>query len=108
MSEEFRTIISDVEAVFEANAELAVDDDRRLVTEAHPGLNWSLVAAHKVGPFVPVEADPVARAMGQSRNFVVRTKAGVGDYFARRGIDALTRPADLRGGNAGILRFAFK
>src|SRR5437660_687112 len=100
MSEEFRTLISDVEAVFETNAELAVDDDRRLVAEAHPGLNWSLVAAHKVGPFVTVETNAVARAMRQAGHFVVRTKAGIRDHFARRGIDHLTRPADLRRGNA--------
>ena len=108
MSEEFRTLISDVEAVFETNAELAVDDDRRLVTEAHAWLNWSLVAAHEVGPFVAVEADAMTGAMGQAGHFVVRTKAGVSDHFARRRIDGLTRSADLRGGNAGILRFAFK
>src|SRR5207253_2863227 len=55
-----------------------------------------------------VEADAVTGAMRQTRNFVVGTKAGVGDHFACRGIDRFARRADLRGGKARILRFALK
>src|SRR3977135_2216680 len=77
LAEKIWSAFSDVEAVFEANAKLAVDHDCRLVAEAHTRLNRRLVAAHKVGPFVAVETDAVAGAMRQPGRFVIRTKARI-------------------------------
>src|SRR5205823_14713655 len=50
--EELRSTLSDVETVFQADAKLAVDHNRRFVAEAHAGLNWRLVTPHKVRPFM--------------------------------------------------------
>src|SRR5689334_17083510 len=63
LREKLRPGFRDIQTVFETNAKLAVDHDRGFVAEAHAGLNRSLVAAHEVGPFVPVESDAVAGAM---------------------------------------------
>src|SRR5256714_6057561 len=101
-------MVCDVQAVLEANTEFAIDGNRGFVAEAHSGLDWSFVAAHKVGPLMAVEADAVTGAMRQAGNFVVRTEAGIGDHFARRRIDSFARCADLRRGKARILRFAFE
>ena len=89
----FGAVVGHVDAVLEADAELAVDGDHRLVAEAHARRQRRLVAAHEVGPLVAVEADAVAGAVGQSRHLVVGTEAGVGDHLARRGVDGFARRA---------------
>ncbi len=43
------------------------------------------VAADEIGPLVHIHADAVAEAVGEV--FVVRSVAGVGDDFARGGVD---------------------
>ena len=108
LSEELRATLSDVETVFEADAKLAVDHDCRFVAEAHAGLNQSLVAPHKVCPFMTVEADAVPRAMRQAGRFVIRTEPGVSDYFARGGVYGFTWCANLRSRETGVLRFLFQ
>src|SRR5712691_11905137 len=83
---ELWTRFSDVQAVLQTNSELAIDDNRGLIAEAHAWLDRGLVAAHEVGPFMSIESDAVTRAVRQSRSFVVGTKARVGDHFARGGV----------------------
>src|SRR5215813_4340856 len=87
LGEELRSVFSDVKTIFETYSELAVDYYGRFVTKTHPGFDWSFVAAHKVGPLVPVEPDTVTGAMRQARHFVIRTKSGIGDHFAGGRID---------------------
>src|SRR5438445_300470 len=81
--------------IFQTNSELAINHDRWFVAKTHTGLNGRLVAAHEVSPLVPVETDAVARAMRQTRRFVIGSKAGVGQNFSRRIIDCFTRRADF-------------
>src|SRR5690349_11179054 len=102
------SIGSDVETVFEANAELTIDHDCWLVAETHAGLDRRLVAANEVGPLVTVESDTMPGAMRQSRDFVVWPKPGISNHFARRGIDGLTRRPNFRCGKPCILRLLFK
>src|SRR5436190_7898153 len=54
LGEEVRSVLADVEAILEAAAELSVDDNCRLVAEAHAWLDLGRVAAHDVGPLVSV------------------------------------------------------
>src|SRR5262245_61157343 len=75
LTEELRAALSDVEAVLEADAELAVDGDHRLVAEAHARLQRRLVAAHEVRPLVAIETDTVAGPVGKTRHLVVGTEA---------------------------------
>ena len=56
-------LLGDVETVLQPNAKLAVDHDGWLVAETHAYLNWRLVSAHEVRPFVTIEADAVTGAM---------------------------------------------
>src|SRR4051812_35650460 len=86
----------DIETVFQANAELTIDHDCRLVAKTHPGLDRRLIATHEVGPLVTVEPDTVPGAMRQSGDFVIGTKPGISDHLARCGIDSLARCANLR------------
>src|SRR6185369_13815723 len=78
--------------------------DSRLIAEAHAGLDSGLIALHEVGPFVPVQADPVACAMRQSRRLVPWTEARVGDHFAGRRVHALAGGSGFRRRQRGILR----
>src|SRR4051794_35294228 len=55
-----------VDRVLEADAELAVDADGRLVGEAHPDLDRGLVAADHVALLVHVHADAMARPVRQA------------------------------------------
>src|SRR5215472_12772548 len=73
-----------VQAVLQAYPELAVDRDHRLIAEAHPRLQFRLVALHEVRPLVPVEPESVAGAMRQTRHLVPGTETGVGNDLARR------------------------
>src|SRR5690242_6184933 len=86
LAEKLCALLTDVETILESYPKLAVNHDRRFVAETHSDLNWSLVTAHKVGPFVSIQADAVARAMRQSGSFVIRTEARVSDHLARRGV----------------------
>src|SRR5207244_6126387 len=85
------TAVSDVKTVFQTDAELAIDHDRRFVAKAHARLNRRLIAAHEISPLVTVEADPVAGAMRQSRSLVIGSKAGIGQHLARGCIDWVAR-----------------
>src|SRR5260221_7450823 len=96
--EEPRAILSNVQTVFQANSDLAINNNRRFVAKAHARLNGRFVAAHKVGPFVSVESNTVTGAMRQAGNLVVRPEAGVGDHFARCCIYRLAWNADFRRG----------
>src|SRR5436190_16066595 len=87
LREPARTLGRHVEAVLEADAELAVDRDHRLVAEAHARLELRRVALHEVRPLVPVHADAVAGAVGKAGDLVAGTEAGVGDHLAGRRID---------------------
>src|SRR5215207_6638657 len=76
--EEAGALLGDVETVFQADAELAIDGDHRLVAEAHSRRDRRGVAADEVGPLVAVEPDAMAGAVRQSRHPVVRAEAGIG------------------------------
>src|SRR5215831_15786850 len=95
--EEHRALLGDVKTILEADPELAVDRDRRLVAETHPGLEPRGVAPHEVRPLVAVEADAVAGAVREARQFVAWAEAGLGDQTACRGVDRLARRSRLRG-----------
>src|SRR5688572_21259622 len=99
-----RATLGHIETVFEADAELAVDGDHRLVAEAHAGRKRRLVAAHEVGPLVAVEPDAMSSAVGKPWHFVIRSEAGVGDHLAGRGVDRFTRRARLHHRERGCLR----
>src|SRR5688572_3930767 len=99
-----RATLGHIQAVFEADAELAVDGDHRLVAEAHAGRKRRLVAAHEVGPLVAVEPDAVTGAMRQAGHLVIRAEAGVGDHLASRGVDRFARRAWLHHRERGSLR----
>src|SRR6266536_5079659 len=103
LGEKLRSALRNVEAVLQSNPELAVDGDHRFVAETHPRLQHRLVAANEVRPFVAVETDAVAGTVGKTWHFVVRAETRVGDHFARRGVDRLTRHAGLRGVERGHL-----
>src|SRR5262249_35010606 len=108
LREEFRTIFSDVQTIFQANSELAVNHNCWFVAEAHARLNLCFVAPHKVRPLVPVKPDAVTGAMRQAWHFVIRAKARISNYFPRGGINRLARRADLCDGKGCILRFLFQ
>src|SRR5258708_2924342 len=82
-----RTILGDVEAILKTHAELVVVGDHRLVAEAHSRLELGLVALHEVGPFVSIESNAVSGTMRESRDFIARSIARVGDDLSRRRID---------------------
>src|SRR2546430_10400568 len=103
LSEKLGTIGSNVQTIFQANAELSIDYDRWFVAKAHSRLNWRFVATHKVGPFMTVEANPVTRAMRQPGRFVVRAKAGICQNFSRGVIDGFTRRAHVCGRKTCVL-----
>src|SRR5229473_3043058 len=77
--EKLRTILSNIQTVFQANSELAIDDNCRFVAKAHARLDRRLVPAHEVRPLMTVEADAVSGAVRQPGRLVIRTKARVGD-----------------------------
>src|SRR5260370_14287030 len=99
----FRTAVSDVETIFQTNSKFAIDHDRGFITEAHAGLNRRFVATHKIRPFVAIEPDAMAGAMRQPRYLVIRTEPGIGDHFARGGVDGFPGRTDFRGGKTSIL-----
>src|SRR5262245_25149065 len=70
-AKQFGSFFSNVETIFQSNAELAINRDHRFVAETHTRLKPGLVAAHEVGPLVPVQTYAVARAMRQPRNFII-------------------------------------
>src|SRR5262245_25721707 len=104
LREELRAIVGDVQTVLEADAELAVDRDHRLVAEAHAGRERGRVALHEVRPLMDVEADAVAGAVRQPRHLVAGTEARVGDHLPRGGIDRFAPDAWLRGRERRRLR----
>src|ERR1700751_2603810 len=75
LGEPARTGLGDDHVVLEANAELAIDADRRLVRECHAWPQHGLVALHEIRPLVDVEADAVSGAVRQARRRVARTEA---------------------------------
>src|SRR5882672_10250963 len=85
--EESWPLLGDVEAVFQPDAEFAVDRDHRFVAEAHAGGEQRRIALHEIGPLVPVHSDPVARAVGETGHLVARAKAGVGNDLAGGVVD---------------------
>ena len=102
----FAPSVGNVHAVFQADAELAVNGDGRLIAEAHSGLELGLVAFHQVGPLMPVETDAVAGAMRQAGDLVAGPETRIGDDFARGGVDRFAGRARAGGGERGVLRFA--
>src|SRR5436309_2763833 len=104
LGEKLRAVLRDVQAVFESDAELAVDRDHRFVAETHARLQRRLVAANEVRPFMAVEADAMARAVGKSGDLVVRPEVRVRDHLARRRVDRLAGHARLRRVERGHLR----
>src|SRR5215467_8284736 len=82
-----RSALRDVQTILEPDAELAVAHDRRLVAEAHAGLDLRRVALDEVGPLVAIETDAVARAVGKPGDFVARAESRVGDHPPRRCVD---------------------
>src|SRR5581483_1722408 len=99
-----RSARRDVETILEPDTELAVDHDRRLVAEAHPGLDLRLVAADEIRPLVAVEPDTVSRAMRQTWRLVVGAEARGGDHLSRCRIDRLARCANLGSRECRALR----
>src|SRR5262245_22751912 len=91
LREEPRPILADVQAVLETYAEFAVDGDHRLVAEAHPRLNRSLVPSDEVRPLVAIEADAVAGPMGKTGNPVVGAEARLGDHLPCGRVNSLAR-----------------
>src|SRR5436853_6822337 len=81
-AERARAILRDVEAIFQANAELAIDGDHGFIAETHSGLEARLVAAHQVGPLGAVQPDTVAGTVGQVGHLVIRAETKIGDYLA--------------------------
>src|SRR5262245_65924164 len=70
-----RPFFSDVETIFQADAELAINRDHRLVAETHSRLKPDLVAAHEVCPLVPVQSYAVVSAMRQRRSSLIGAAA---------------------------------
>src|SRR2546426_4181896 len=103
IGEKLRTALSDIKTIFEPNPKLAIDHDRWFVAEAHARLNWRLVSAHNVTPLVSIESDTMARAMRQSGSLVIRTKAGVGNHFARGRINCFEWRANFCGSKTCVL-----
>src|SRR6266566_4441750 len=83
LAERARAILRDVEAVFQANAELAIDGDHGLIADTHSGLEARLVSAHQVSPLVAVKPDTVAGTVGQAGHLVIRAETKSGDHFER-------------------------
>ncbi len=99
--EELGTVIGDEHAVFDADAEFAVQVDAGLVGEDHAGLELGVVAAYQEGRFVHVEPDAVAHAV--QKLVVVGAVAGVSDDLAGGGIDGLHLDTRFGGGQRGRL-----
>ena len=83
IGEELRTVLGNVQTVFQTNSELAVDDNCGLVAKAHAGLDRRFVPAHEVRPLMAVETYAMAGAVRQTGSLVIRTKARIGDHLAR-------------------------
>ena len=64
--EEAWAVFGDVQTIFQAYAELAVDCDHRFVAETHAGGDLCFVAAYEIGPLVAVEPYSVAGAVRQA------------------------------------------
>src|SRR5262245_44320640 len=108
LTEKLRSALSDVQAILQSDAELAVNRDHRFVAETHARPQRRLVAANEVRPFVAIETDPVSRAMGKPRDFVVRPEPGVRDDLACRRVDLFAGHAGLRGAEGSHLRALFE
>src|ERR1039458_5436629 len=107
LAEGANAAIGDVHAIFEANAKFA-GDNHGLVTETHAGFETGLVPFDAIGPFVNMEADAVAGAVRQARQFVAWAEACIGDDLARGGVDRFARGAGPGGGQGGVLRLALQ
>src|SRR3954469_13195748 len=103
LGEEFWSLLSYIQTVFQTNSELAIDHDRWFVAKAHARLNRSFVSAHKVRPFVAVQTDAVTRAVRQTRHFIIGSEARVGDHFARGRVDGFAGRTDFSRQESGIL-----
>src|SRR5688572_3260597 len=108
LREELRPGLSYVKAVFQPNSKLAVNHHCWFITKTHSRLHGCLVSTHKVRPLVSVKTDTVTRAMRQAGHFIIRTKPGIGDHFARGRVNDLARGADLDRSESRILGLAFE
>src|SRR5438132_1197145 len=81
--------LGDDHVIFEPDAELTIDADRRFVRERHAGSQYGFVAFHEIRPFVNVETDAVSGPVRQSGRRVARPKSTGSDDAARGGIDVL-------------------
>src|SRR5580692_7453160 len=87
LGEHFGAALRNVQAILEADAELAVNRDGGFVAEAHAGLNFGFVSLHEIGPLMTVEPDAVAGAMRQAGRFITGSKSAFGDHVAGGRID---------------------
>src|SRR5262245_34190642 len=108
LTEKLRSAVSDVQAVLQSNAELAVNRDHRFVAETHTRQQRRLLPASEVRSFRAIEADSGSCAMGKPRDFVIRPETGVRDHLARRRVDRFAGHAGLRGIERGHLRALFE
>src|SRR5437868_10219495 len=92
-----------VEAVFEADSELAGDVDSGLVGEAHAGGELGRLAVDEVDRLVPLHADAVAGAVGGAGELVARAVAPGLVLAADRVVDRACGRADAGGGEGDVL-----
>src|SRR6185437_11983976 len=50
-------VLSNVQAILQANSKFPINYEGGFIAETHPGLNRGLVSAHEVCPFMAVESD---------------------------------------------------
>src|SRR5919112_4655010 len=106
--EELRSLLRDVEAVLQPDAEFPVDRDGRLVAEAHSRREPGSVALDEIGPLVAVHPDPVSGPVRQSGHPVAWPEARGGDHGARGGVHRLAGGAYPGRREGGVLRLALQ
>ena len=93
--------------ILQPDAEPARHHDHRLVGETHALGKRGAVALHQIGAFVDIKADPVAGAMGKTRQIIVGTKAVADQHVAGGLVDRFARRADGSGVEGSLLGLLF-
>src|ERR1700682_3126216 len=88
--EHLGAVLGDRHDVLQSNPEFPVLVDSRLGAGGHARLPHYLTPAHEVRPLVSFQSDAVTESVGEGS--IVGPIAGVGDHFARGGVDI---PASL-------------
>jgi len=88
---QLRAVFRHVPIIFQSDAKFAANINPWLVAEGQIWGQRQSVSTNQIRPLMAVHTDPMSHSM--RKVFVVRAVTGVGDYFARGGVDSLTLDA---------------